>query len=70
MSYVLTEGPPQGRDALRQAVAGAGRRRRIRQNLALAVGLQGRLDEAEKIAARRPAAGTGRRQRRVAQGHA
>ena len=50
MSYVLSKDLPKAEDALRRAYAGAPGDLRIRQNLALAVGLQGRLDEAEQIA--------------------
>ena len=44
---------------------------RIRQNLALAVGLQGRVGEAESIVSRGPAAGRGgrKRQRTEADAH-
>jgi Flp pilus assembly protein TadD len=50
MSYVLSKDLPKAEDALRRAYAGAPADMRIRQNLALVVGLQGRVDEAEGIA--------------------
>jgi Flp pilus assembly protein TadD len=50
MSYVLSKDLPKAEDALRRAYAGAPGDMRIRQNLALAVGLQGRTAEAEQIA--------------------
>ncbi len=50
MSYVLSKDLPKAEDALRRAYAGAPADMRIRQNLALAVGLQGRVGEAENIA--------------------
>lgn len=49
MSYVLTKELPKAEETLRRAHAGAPVDSRIRQNLALAVGLQGRFDEAENI---------------------
>lgn len=50
MSYVLSKDLPKAEDALRRAYAGAPGDMRIRQNLALVVGLQGRGAEAEHIA--------------------
>jgi Flp pilus assembly protein TadD len=50
MSYVLSKDLAKAEDALRRAYAGAAGDVRIRQNLALVVGLQGRLAEAEEIA--------------------
>jgi Flp pilus assembly protein TadD len=50
MSYVLSKDLPKAENALRRAYAGAPSDIRIRQNLALVVGLQGRLPEAEQIA--------------------
>lgn len=50
MSYLLTGNLPEAETALRQAVSMPGADSRIRQNLALAVGLQGRFQEAEEIA--------------------
>jgi Flp pilus assembly protein TadD len=50
MSYVLANDLKSGETYLRQAVARPGADSRIRQNLALVVGLQGRFDEAEEIA--------------------
>jgi Flp pilus assembly protein TadD len=50
MSYVLSGDLPAAEKTLREAIALPGADSRIRQNLALVVGLQGRFDEAEKIA--------------------
>ena len=50
MSYVLTGELPQAEHLLRQAIAVPNADSRVRQNLALVVGLQGRFAEAEKIA--------------------
>ena len=50
MSYLLTGNLAKAEDALRKAAALPGADSRVRQNLALAVGLQGRFEEAEKIA--------------------
>jgi Flp pilus assembly protein TadD len=50
MSYVLTGELPKAEALLRQAIALPGADSRVRQNLALVVGLEGRFDEAEKIA--------------------
>lgn len=50
MSYILTKDLPKAEDALRRAYASTRADARVRQNLALAVGLQGRFDEAETIA--------------------
>jgi Flp pilus assembly protein TadD len=50
MSYVLTGDLQKAETLLRQAVAMPGADSRVRQNLALVVGLQGRFDEAEQIA--------------------
>jgi Flp pilus assembly protein TadD len=49
MSYVLTKELPKAEAALRRAYSSAKADGRIRQNLALVVGLQGRFDEAESI---------------------
>ena len=51
MSYLLTGELKTSEKHLRQAIERAGADSRIRQNLALVVGLQGRFQEAEKIAA-------------------
>jgi Flp pilus assembly protein TadD len=51
MSYVLSKQLPKAEEALRRAHDGAQSDTRIRQNLALAVGLQGRMGEAESIIA-------------------
>ena len=50
MSYVLTGDLKNAETYLRQAAAQPNADSRVRQNLALVVGLQGRFDEAEKIA--------------------
>jgi Flp pilus assembly protein TadD len=50
MSYLLTGNLAEAETTLRQAAELPGADSRIRQNLALVVGLQGRFDEAEKIA--------------------
>ena len=50
MSYVLTGDLPQAEKLLRQAIASPSADSRVRQNLALVVGLEGRFDEAQKIA--------------------
>ena len=50
MSYVLSGDLVSAEKTLREAIALPGADSRIRQNLALVVGLQGRFDEAEKIA--------------------
>jgi len=49
MSYVLTKELPKAEEALRQAYASGKADARVRQNLALVVGLQGRFAEAETI---------------------
>jgi Flp pilus assembly protein TadD len=49
MSYVLSKQLAQAEEALRRAHEGAQSDTRIRQNLALAIGLQGRLPEAESL---------------------
>ncbi|RYD73005.1 MAG: tetratricopeptide repeat protein, partial [Verrucomicrobiaceae bacterium] len=49
MSYILSKQLPQAEEKLRQAHENAPGDSRIRQNLALAVGLQGRRAEAERI---------------------
>jgi Flp pilus assembly protein TadD len=51
MSYVLSKQPAVAEQVLRRARDGAPSDLRIRQNLALAVGLQGRMSEAETIVA-------------------
>lgn len=50
MSYALTGDLVTAEEKLRHAVALPGADSRVRQNLALVVGLQGRFDEAEQIA--------------------
>jgi Flp pilus assembly protein TadD len=49
MSYLLSKQLANAEDALRRAHAGDSSNARIRQNLALAIGLQGRVREAETI---------------------
>lgn len=49
LSYVLSKDLPKAEETLRRANSGADADPRVRQNLALAVGLQGRLAEAEAI---------------------
>ena len=51
MSYLLTNELAQSENYLRQAIKRPGADSRVRQNLALVVGLQGRFEEAKKIAA-------------------
>jgi Flp pilus assembly protein TadD len=50
MSYMLSKDLPKAEEALRQAYASQKADARVRQNLALVVGLQGRFSEAETIA--------------------
>lgn len=50
LSYALSRQLPQAEQVLRQAAAHPRADRRVRQNLALVVGLQGRFAEAEEIA--------------------
>lgn len=50
LSYALAKDLPKAEATLRQAVARAGAEPRVRQNLALVVGLEGRFQEAEQIA--------------------
>jgi Flp pilus assembly protein TadD len=49
LSYVLTKELPKAEQVLRQAYASGRADVRVRQNLALAIGLQGRFAEAESI---------------------
>ena len=49
MSYVLSKDLPKAEENLRRAYGGANADARVRQNLALVVGLQGRFSEAESI---------------------
>jgi Flp pilus assembly protein TadD len=49
MSYVLSKDLPKAEEALRQAYASGKADARVRQNLGLVVGLQGRFAEAESI---------------------
>src|SRR5882762_855275 len=56
LSYVLSKDLPKAEETLRRAYGSADADRRVRQNLALVIGLQGRLAEAESIVkAGRPA---------------
>jgi Flp pilus assembly protein TadD len=50
LSYALSKDLPRAEETLRRAIDRTGADRRVRQNLALVIGLQGRFDEAEKIA--------------------
>lgn len=50
LSYALSRDLKQAETTLRQASASGGSDKRVRQNLALVVGLQGRFEEAEQIA--------------------
>jgi Flp pilus assembly protein TadD len=50
LSYMLSKNLPKAEEALRQAYASQQADARVRQNLALVVGLQGRFGEAETIA--------------------
>jgi Flp pilus assembly protein TadD len=50
LSYALSKDLRRAEDTLRQASARGGTDKRVRQNLALVVGLQGRFQEAETIA--------------------
>lgn len=50
LSYALTRELPKAEETLRRAHAGGSSDPRVRQNLALVVGLQGRFAEAEEIA--------------------
>jgi Flp pilus assembly protein TadD len=50
LSYMLTRELPQAEETLRRAYANPRADGRVRQNLALVVGLQGRFAEAETIA--------------------
>ncbi|MDP4822687.1 MAG: tetratricopeptide repeat protein [Aestuariivirgaceae bacterium] len=53
MSHILQGDPAQAEALLRQALSGNGSRDpRVRQNLALAIGLQGRFDEAREVASK------------------
>jgi Flp pilus assembly protein TadD len=49
LSYVLSKNLPKAEEVLRQAYAGGRADARVRQNLGLVVGLQGRFAEAEQI---------------------
>jgi Flp pilus assembly protein TadD len=49
LSYMLSKNLPKAEETLRQAYAGGRADARVRQNLALVIGLQGRFAEAEQI---------------------
>jgi Flp pilus assembly protein TadD len=49
LSYMLSKNLPKAEEALRQAYASGRADARVRQNLALVIGLQGRFAEAEQI---------------------
>jgi Flp pilus assembly protein TadD len=49
LSYMLSKNLPKAEEALRQAYANGRADARVRQNLALVIGLQGRFAEAEQI---------------------
>ena len=49
LSYMLSNNLPKAEETLRRAYAKAASNPRVRTNLAVAVGLQGRLSEAETI---------------------
>jgi Flp pilus assembly protein TadD len=51
MSHLLTNELPRSEEYLRNAISAPGADSQVRQNLALVVGLQGRFEEAETIAA-------------------
>jgi Flp pilus assembly protein TadD len=51
LSYALSKDLPRAEETLRRAAAKPGAEPRVRQNLALVLGLQGKFPEAEKIAA-------------------
>lgn len=50
LSYALSKNLPKAEETLRRAAAQPGAEPKVRQNLALVVGLQGRFQEAESIA--------------------
>ena len=50
LSYALSKNLPRAEETLRRASAKAAGDKRVRQNLALVIGLQGRFPEAESIA--------------------
>jgi Flp pilus assembly protein TadD len=50
LSYALSKKLPEAEATLRKAAAQPGAEPKVRQNLALVVGLQGRFQEAENIA--------------------
>jgi Flp pilus assembly protein TadD len=50
LSYALAKELPKAEETLRKAVANPGADPRVRQNLAIVIGLQGRFAEAETLA--------------------
>ena len=71
LSYALSKDLPRAEDDAAARLDRAGSSdKRVRQNLALVVGLQGRFQEAETDRARRPAARPGGRERRLSAPHA
>lgn len=50
LSYALSKDLPKAEESLREAASRGGTDKRVRQNLALVVGLQGRFKEAQEIA--------------------
>ena len=67
LSYMLSQELPKAEETLRHAYGNPRADARVRQNLALVVGLQGRFAEAESIVKARPAGGRGGRQRRLSE---
>ena len=65
MSYVLEGDLKTAETYMRSASEQPGADSRVRQNLALVVGLQGRFEEAEQIASHELSAGAGAGQRRL-----
>ena len=70
LSYMLSKDLPKAEETLRQAYASGRADARVRQNLALVVGLQGRFAEAESIVKRRSSRRRGGGQRRLSQADA
>ena len=65
LSYMLAKDLPRAEATLKRATARTDADPRVRQNLALVLGLQGKFDEAEKSCRGRPSARRGPRQCRV-----
>ena len=70
LSYMLTRELPKAEETLRRAYANARADARVRQNLALVVGLQGRFAEAETIVKADLPRGRGGGECRLSQGNA